>query len=154
VILICRPRVLELTAADELVAVENMGVLQQNGFEVTIEVDQPAGRRLKLVAQPVSKDKEFDIQGRARFSCQILIVPGTNDCALGLGGDIDLEEILHLLRDRPSGTLVRSSKTRAIFAMRACRKSTMVGAPLNIKQMTIVNLSGSSHVTALSLFFG
>ena len=45
-----------------------------------------------------------------------------------------------MLRDRPSGTLVRSSKTRAMFAMRACRKSTMVGAPLNAKQMRIVSL--------------
>jgi len=106
------PRVLELTAADELVALENLGVLQQNGFEVAQDEDQPAGRRLKLLAQPVSKKTEFDVQ--------------------------DLEEILHLLRDRPSGTLVRSSKTRAMFAMRACRKSTMVGAPLNAKQMTTI----------------
>ncbi|KAI9440283.1 hypothetical protein F5148DRAFT_1258759 [Russula earlei] len=106
------PRVLELTAADELVAVENMSVLQQNGFEVAFGGDEPAGRRLKLLAQPVSKNTEFDIQ--------------------------DLEEILHLLRDRPSGTLVRSSKTRAMFAMRACRKSIMVGAPLNAKQMTTI----------------
>ncbi|KAI0298216.1 hypothetical protein BC826DRAFT_998583 [Russula brevipes] len=106
------PRVLELTAADELVALENMGVLQQNGFEVALEEDQPAGRRLKLVAQPVSKNTEFGVQ--------------------------DLEEILHLLRDRPAGTLVRSSKTRAMFAMRACRKSIMVGASLNAKQMTAI----------------
>ncbi|KAH9977464.1 hypothetical protein BJV74DRAFT_781094 [Russula compacta] len=106
------PRVLELTAADELVALENMGVLQKNGFEVALDEDQPAGRRLKLLAQPVSKNTEFDIQ--------------------------DLEEILHLLRDRPSGTVVRSSKTRAMFAMRACRKSTMVGAALNAKQMTTI----------------
>ena len=41
-----------------------MGVLQQNGFEVAVEEDQPAGRRLKLVAQPVSKNTEFDTQGR------------------------------------------------------------------------------------------
>ncbi|KAH9066502.1 hypothetical protein EDB87DRAFT_1586471 [Lactarius vividus] len=106
------PRVLELTAADELVALENMGVLQQNGFEVAVEEDQPAGRRLSLVAQPVSKNTEFDTQ--------------------------DLEEILHLLRDRPAGTLVRSSKMRAMFAMRACRKSTMVGESLNAKQMTSI----------------
>ncbi|KAH9000126.1 hypothetical protein EDB92DRAFT_1829472 [Lactarius akahatsu] len=106
------PRVLELTAADELVALENMSVLQQNGFEVAVEEDQPAGRRLSLVAQPVSKNTEFDTQ--------------------------DLEEILHLLRDRPAGTLVRSSKTRAMFAMRACRKSTMVGESLNAKQMTTI----------------
>ncbi|KAI9440372.1 hypothetical protein H4582DRAFT_1936437 [Lactarius indigo] len=106
------PRVLELTAADELVALENMSVLQHNGFEVAVDEDQPAGRRLSLVAQPVSKNTEFDTQ--------------------------DLEEILHLLRDRPAGTLVRSSKTRAMFAMRACRKSTMVGESLNAKQMTTI----------------
>jgi hypothetical protein len=76
------------------------------------------------------------------------IVPDIKVGALVGFGDIDLEEILHLLRDRPSGTLVRSSKTRAMFAMRACRKSTMVGAPLNMKQMTTVSFPRSSHVTA------
>jgi hypothetical protein len=40
-----------------------MEVLQQNGFEVGFEVDQPAGRRLRLLAQPVSKNTEFDVQG-------------------------------------------------------------------------------------------
>jgi len=59
----CRPRVLELTAADEIVALENLAVLQQNGFEVELEVDQAAGRRLRLLAQPVSKNTEFDVQG-------------------------------------------------------------------------------------------
>jgi DNA mismatch repair protein PMS2 len=67
--------VLELTAADELVALENMGVLQQNGFEVALEGDQPAGRRLKLVAQPVSKNTEFGVQGKTRFCCPV------NGCA-------------------------------------------------------------------------
>ncbi|KAF8500788.1 MutL C terminal dimerization domain-containing protein, partial [Russula emetica] len=112
------PRVLELTATEELVALENMTVLPQNGFKVGLEVDQPAGRRLRLLAQPVSKNTEFDVQ--------------------------DLNEILYLLRDHPSGTLMRSSKTRAMFAMRACHKSTMVGAPLNAKQMrTIIRHMGT-----------
>ncbi len=141
--LYCRPRILELTAAEELVALENMTVLQQNGFEVGLEGDQPAGRRLRLLAQPVSKNTEFDVQGKdSQFSpaCQISLLPDI-DLAWGAWviGDADLEEILHLLRDRPSGTLVRSSKTRAMFAMRACRKSTMVGAPLNAKQMRTVS---------------
>lgn len=138
---------LELTAADELVALENMGVLQQNGFEVTVEGDQPAGRRLKLVAQPVSKQTEFGIQGKHRFSCQRLY-PNIDY------GIIDLEEILHLLRDRPSGSLVRSSKMRAMFAMRACRKSTMVGAPLNVKQMTTVSTPLLHTSQPLYFFFG
>jgi hypothetical protein len=55
-----------------------------------------------------------------------------------------------LLRDRPSGTLVRSSKTRSMFAMRACRKSTMVGAPLNAKQMRTVSLFFISFAPASS----
>lgn len=55
---------LELTAADELVALENMDVLQQNGFEVGEVGDQPAGRRLRLLAQPISKNTEFDVQGK------------------------------------------------------------------------------------------
>ena len=38
-----------------------------------------------------------------------------------------------------------------MFAMRACRKSTMVGAPLNIKQMTTVS-SPALH-TSRRFFF-
>ena len=45
---------LKLTAANELVALENMSVVQQSGFEVTLE-DQSAGRRPMLVVQPVSR---------------------------------------------------------------------------------------------------
>lgn len=35
-----RPRELELTAADELVAMENISVLKQNGFEILVEDDE------------------------------------------------------------------------------------------------------------------
>ncbi|KAF8196979.1 DNA mismatch repair protein [Pholiota molesta] len=50
-----RSRPLELTASDELTAIENIEILQQNGFEVEIDQDAPAGQgsRLKLTAQPV-----------------------------------------------------------------------------------------------------
>ncbi|KAF9023444.1 hypothetical protein BDZ89DRAFT_1136751 [Hymenopellis radicata] len=114
-----RPRPLELTAADEMVAIENMDVLRQNGFEVE-DADEDeiqemgSGGRLRLVAQPVSKSTEFDIK--------------------------DLEELIHLLHDRPAGQqgMVRCSKARAMFAMRACRKSVMVGMPLQQKQMGAV----------------
>ncbi|KAI0067480.1 DNA mismatch repair protein MutL [Artomyces pyxidatus] len=108
-----RPRVLELTAADELVAIDNIDILKQNGFEIEVEDGDSMGeRRIKLTAQPVSKNTVFDVQ--------------------------DLEELLHLLQDRPTGTMVRCSKARSMFAMRACRKSTMVGAALQTKQMTAI----------------
>jgi DNA mismatch repair ATPase MutL len=52
---------------------------------------------------------------------------------------VDLEEIIHLMRDRPSGQVVRCSKLRAMFAMRACRKSVMIGMPLNPHHMMTVS---------------
>ncbi|OBZ74667.1 DNA mismatch repair protein PMS1 [Grifola frondosa] len=100
---------LELTAADELIATENLEMLRQNGFEIDVLDDAPSGQRLQLLAQPTSKSTVFDMK--------------------------DLEELLHLMRDRPTGQMVRCSKVRAMFAMRACRSSVMVGMPLARRQM-------------------
>jgi len=49
----------------------------------------------------------------------------------------DLEQLLHLLSDgsRPAGQMVRCTKARAMFAMRACRKSVMIGKTLTRNQM-------------------
>ncbi|KAI0640833.1 hypothetical protein C8Q79DRAFT_920459 [Trametes meyenii] len=108
-----RPQVLELTAADELVARENVNVLRLNGFELDDMGDARApGQRVRLVAQPMSKSTVFDTK--------------------------DLEELLHLLHDCPAGQMVRCSKARAMFAMRACRKSIMIGTPLSRRQMMSV----------------
>ncbi|KAI9566649.1 hypothetical protein HD554DRAFT_1104666 [Boletus coccyginus] len=118
-----RPQQLQLTAADEMLAVENMDVLKLNGFELEQVEELEAFRdedeegsgvrmRLQLVAQPVSKDTVFDIK--------------------------DLEELIHLMQDRPRGTMVRCSKARAMFAMRACRRSVMIGKALDKTQMTTI----------------
>ncbi|KAH7907597.1 MutL C terminal dimerization domain-containing protein [Hygrophoropsis aurantiaca] len=109
-----KPQPLQLTAADELLALENLDILKQNGFEVAQRETDTSGEehRLELMAQPVSKSTTFDMK--------------------------DLEEIIHLMQDRPMGTMVRCSKARAMFAMRACRKSVMIGMPLSINQMTSV----------------
>lgn len=62
-----RPRALQLTAGDEIVAMENLEVLKANGFEVTIDEDKPPGRgeRVHLAAMPVSKDTTFDFKGKS-----------------------------------------------------------------------------------------
>ena len=61
-----RRQPLELTAADELLAMENIEVLRQNGFE--IEIDEAAsvgqGSRLHLTAKPTSGSTDFDMKGR------------------------------------------------------------------------------------------
>jgi DNA mismatch repair protein PMS2 len=124
-----RPRPLQLTAGDEIVAVENLDILRSNGFEVEIDEDQIPGRgeRIKLSAMPVSKETTFDFKGKhlltIRFQCATLIA--------------DLEQLLHLLSDgsRPAGQMVRCTKARAMFAMRACRKSVMIGKTLTKNQM-------------------
>ncbi|KAH9837618.1 uncharacterized protein C8Q71DRAFT_705911 [Rhodofomes roseus] len=109
-----RPQPLEFAAADALLATENIDILRRNGFEIKVDEDAipGEGHRLHLVAQPTSKSTVFDMK--------------------------DLEELLHLMQDRPAGQMVRCSKARAMFAMRACRKSVMVGMPLNRQQMISV----------------
>ncbi len=60
----CRPRQLSLSAADRLVAMENMDVLQRNGFEVGVAKDgRGTTEELVLIAQPVSKSTVFDMKG-------------------------------------------------------------------------------------------
>lgn len=70
------------------------------------------GYRLRLTAQPVSKSTVFDMN--------------------------DLEELIHLLRNRPTGEMVRCSKAHAMFAMWACSKAVMVGMPLNKQQISLL----------------
>jgi len=63
--LFTRPQGLELTASDELLALENIDVLRQNGFEIDIDEEGAVGRgsKLKLTAQPVSKNTVFNMKG-------------------------------------------------------------------------------------------
>ncbi|WWC86301.1 uncharacterized protein L201_001174 [Kwoniella dendrophila CBS 6074] len=111
-----KPRPLQLTAGDEIVAMENLDILSKNGFDVKIDEDALPGRgeRISLLAMPVSKETTFDFK--------------------------DLEQLLHMLSDGPrtQGQMVRCTKARSMFAMRACRKSIMIGKSLTKLQM--VNL--------------
>ncbi|KAK4686266.1 DNA mismatch repair protein PMS2, partial [Tremellales sp. Uapishka_1] len=128
------PKALQLTSGDEIVAMENIDVLKSNGFEVGIDEDKPPGRgeRIKLLAMPVSKETTFDFKGNYRD----LGITNATDV------DTDLEQLLHLLSDgaRPAGQMVRCHKARAMFAMRACRRSVMIGKALTKNQMTQVEM--------------
>ncbi|OJA15782.1 hypothetical protein AZE42_12740 [Rhizopogon vesiculosus] len=42
------------------------------------------------------------------------------------------------MHDRPVGTMLRCSKARAMFAMRACRKSVMIGKAFSANRMTSI----------------
>ncbi|KAJ4468014.1 hypothetical protein C8R41DRAFT_702273, partial [Lentinula lateritia] len=69
-------------------------------------------RKLRLIAQPVSKSA----------------VPDTRD----------LEELIKLLHNHPTGQMVRCSKVRAMFAMQASCMSSMIGMPLNRSQTSTI----------------
>ncbi|CAO1637135.1 unnamed protein product [Parajaminaea phylloscopi] len=110
------PRLLELSASDELVVSQHLEAIRHNGFELEVDEDAVAGSRVHLVSQPISKDTVFGVR--------------------------DLEELLYQLRDVTPGSskalAVRCSKARAMFASRACRKSVMIGTALNTRQMSSV----------------
>lgn len=54
---------------------------------------------------------------------------------------VDLEQLLNMLSDgaRPAGQMVRCTKARSMFAMRACRRSVMIGKSLTKGQMVQVS---------------
>uniref|UniRef100_E1BA65 Mismatch repair endonuclease PMS2 n=1 Tax=Bos taurus TaxID=9913 RepID=E1BA65_BOVIN len=49
-------------------------------------------------------------------------------------GPQDIDELLFMLSDSP-GVMCRPSRVRQMFASRACRKSVMIGTPLNTSEM-------------------
>lgn len=65
-----KPRPLQLTAGDEIVAIENLDILKTNGFEVIVDEDKAPGRgeRIALSAMPVSKETTFDFKGEPLIS--------------------------------------------------------------------------------------
>jgi DNA mismatch repair protein PMS2 len=130
-----------LTAADEITAMENLAVLQSNGFEISVDEDATVGRRLHLIAQPESKGTVFDMQGVSGFAPR-------NPCEAEAKTVADLEELLSLMHDQPPGHMVRCSKARNMFASRACRKSIMIGKALTNGQMT--GVSNTARVGSLS----
>lgn len=127
-------------------AIENMEVLNRNGFDITVDDSEdrdPSKPRLGLVGQPVSKSVTFDVKGacekfhfmsspEVHFAIHEWRFDVPSPCLL------DLEELLSLMHDRPTGQMVRCSKVRAMFASRACRKSVMIGDSLNHQQMVKV----------------
>ncbi|RDL35741.1 uncharacterized protein BP5553_06353 [Venustampulla echinocandica] len=105
------PKTLDLTALEEEIVIENSKALETNGFIVTVDQsgDSPIGQRCQLVSLPLSRETTFSLQ--------------------------DLDELLALLTEHPSGSVPRPSKVRKMFAMRACRSSIMIGKTLTHKQM-------------------
>ena len=59
----CRPKPLELSAADEAIVRANLEVFRFNGFDCDIDDTAPAGRRVRLTAVPYSRSTSFSSRG-------------------------------------------------------------------------------------------
>lgn len=96
---------------DEVMVIEHLETFRRNGFVINVDEEEIVGRRCRLLSLPMSKETVFDVK--------------------------DLEEIVHLIHTNPAGARegLRPAKVRSMFAMRACRKSVMVGKALNLRQM-------------------
>ena len=70
---------MEQSAADSLLAVENIDVLRRNGFEIEVDEDATPGEahRLCLVAQPTSKSTVFDMKGQDMLDSDIALLTCT-----------------------------------------------------------------------------
>jgi DNA mismatch repair protein PMS2 len=110
-----RPKTLDLTAVEEEIVIENLAALEANGFIVRADTsgDVAVGQRCQLFALPLSRETTFSLQ--------------------------DLEELISLLAESSGSAsaagIVRPSKVRKMFAMRACRSSVMIGKTLTQRQM-------------------
>ncbi|KAM9725426.1 mismatch repair endonuclease PMS2 isoform 2-T2 [Dama dama] len=102
------PQTLNLTAVNEAILIENLEIFRKNGFDFVIDEHAPVTERAKLISLPTSKNWTF--------------------------GPQDIDELLFMLSDSP-GVMCRPSRVRQMFASRACRKSVMIGTPLNTSEM-------------------
>jgi DNA mismatch repair ATPase MutL len=107
------PKLLQLTALEEEIVLENLPALDANGFKIQVDStgDSSVGARCQLLALPLSRETTFTVK--------------------------DLEELITLLGEEPSGSqhIPRPSRVRKMFAMRACRSSIMIGKALTSSQM-------------------
>lgn len=127
-----RPRELNLPSQDEMTAIEHRELLRMNGFEIQVDEEADVGRRVHLIAQPVSKGTTFGVEG------ELLHLLDSSILLIELS-DVDLEELLDLVKNIAPGQMIRPSKTRRMFASRACRMSVMIGTALTTNQMTTVS---------------
>jgi DNA mismatch repair protein PMS2 len=127
-----QPKVLELTAFEQEVILNNHDALKFNGFEVD---------SISLPANHI--DDESATSQTQTF--RLLTLPTSQQTTFALS---DLEELIHLLSESGSisneDSIPRPTKVRKMLAMRACRSSIMVGKTLTTRQMSqvVTNMGG------------
>ncbi|KAL8859301.1 MAG: hypothetical protein Q9178_004239 [Gyalolechia marmorata] len=133
-----RPKLLDLTAIEEEIIIENNAALLENGF--VVDVDQsgssPVGQRCSVLSLPMSKEVTFDLSDLEELISLLGESPAPS-LIPGVSSDIDptVTDSRNLPPPPPRRYIPRPSKIRKLFAMRACRSSVMIGKTLQKRQM-------------------
>lgn len=108
-----KPIPLSLTGYDEYLINENIDVFTRNGFKFSYQKECALGKRYSIVAVPTSGDRVFGIA--------------------------EFDEILDVVKESPTAARsMRPTKVKEMLAMKACRKSIMIGDDLSRQDMAKV----------------
>ena len=134
---------LSLTAIEEEIIIENKESFTKNGFVINVDEsgDVPVGQRCKLLALPMSKELTFDLRDLEELIA--LLAESSNSTSYSpiddeVNDNDDASGSPFQTRKPRTRTVVRPTKVRKMFAMRACRSSIMVGKSLSHKDMVKV----------------
>ncbi|KAI9146517.1 hypothetical protein BKA69DRAFT_1130667 [Paraphysoderma sedebokerense] len=106
------PRSLELSPAEQTLAMEHIDVIRKNGFDVQVDESLPIFERIKLTGLPNIRGITFGVK--------------------------DLEDLIHQISQNgyaANKAIVRCTRLRAVYASKACRRSVMIGTALNTSKM-------------------
>jgi DNA mismatch repair protein PMS2 len=118
-----QPLLLELSPSEETIIAENLAIFEKNGFQFDVDMSREPTKRVQLICQPYSKSITFGKPDIEELIATIIESDGLSTSSL----------------HTDSLTTLRCSRVRAMLASRACRKSVMIGMPLEHKQMIRVN---------------
>ena len=125
-----RPKLLSLTAVEEEIVIEHQEALEVNGFIVAVDEEAMVGERCSLVSLPLSREITFTLRDLEELISLLSESPPAPNFPEDLGG-AQAGIPSNLQRHIP-----RPSRVRAMFAMRACRSSVMIGKSLSVPQMS------------------
>lgn len=111
------PQKLELNSIERLTILSNLEIFEKNGFKFKTDSSDDGDEiqeEIYVTSLPFSKNTVFNLK--------------------------DLSELIQLVQDNgvSANSIIRPSKVRAMFAMRACRSSIMIGQPLSRARMETV----------------
>ncbi|KAH7316285.1 hypothetical protein KP509_21G086600 [Ceratopteris richardii] len=132
-----RPLPLDLSVAEEVIAMTHIETFRKNGFDFIERRDGPPGQKLCLSAVPFSKNITFgsnDVQELISLLADEPTYGGGGDDFKHLGVPLDDAEVEGQSLSCVN-MLIRPSRVKAMLASRACRSSIMIGDPLSRKQM-------------------